>query len=327
MKIKHIILILLCLYSSCQGASKSDYITTATLTAAMSATTQANADSKAAIDVISKTKSGGSAGSAAIASATDTQVVPQNQFLLETQKAVLRSSLPETTMPNVLLNLVQEYLYARLYKFEAELKGHTKRVNTLIQLDDGRLVSGSSDYIIRVWAKNEEQYKCVAKLKGVSSVIYSVIKLKYGKLASCSHGNKILIWDLTESQDQQWIAPLTGHKSVVNSVIQLTDDKLASAGSDNTIRIWDLSKDKGDNPKNDQRCVQVLTSHTHGVYSVIQLKDGRLASGSDDGEIRIWDQTGNIDSSRLDLLSNVVPKEDSLKKTSNDKPADGKKNT
>jgi WD40 repeat protein len=36
-------------------------------------------------------------------------------------------------------------------KLEANLEGHTKRINALALLPDGRLASGSDDHTIRLW--------------------------------------------------------------------------------------------------------------------------------------------------------------------------------
>ena len=75
---------------------------------------------------------------------------------------------------------------------EFSLSGHSECVLSLIQLRDGRLVSGSSDKTIKVWRLTTKKEEFT--LKGHNDIVNSLVELKDGKLASSSLDRTIKIW-------------------------------------------------------------------------------------------------------------------------------------
>ena len=64
---------------------------------------------------------------------------------------------------------------------------------SIIQLNDGKIVSGSADKTIKLWDLNT--YQCIQTLKGHEHFVYSIIQLNDGKIASGSTDKTIKLWD------------------------------------------------------------------------------------------------------------------------------------
>ncbi|MCQ2973130.1 MAG: WD40 repeat domain-containing protein [archaeon] len=75
-----------------------------------------------------------------------------------------------------------------------EFKGHSKSVNTMIEIDGGRLISGSDDGKIILWDLNEPESKFVFQ-EGHTASICTLIKLDDTKFASASSDSSIKIWE------------------------------------------------------------------------------------------------------------------------------------
>ncbi|WP_263079640.1 F-box/WD repeat-containing protein [Endozoicomonas sp. Mp262] len=149
--------------------------------------------------------------------------------------------------------------------------GHTKQVNSVIQLANGLLVSSAKDYTLRVWDIDKPQGKqCVKKLTGC----FGLVPLSDGWLVSKSENYTLKVWDFDEPEEVRCIKTLSGHNGLVYSVIQLSDGRLVSCSDDRTFKVWDLTRPDG------KECVRTLAEHKDVVYSIIELSDGRLASGS-----------------------------------------------
>ena len=165
------------------------------------------------------------------------------------------------------------------YSNLSTLTGHSDSVNSLFQLNNEKLISGSCDKTIRIW--DLESKKCINILRGHNNHINTITPLFGTNIASGSSDRSIKIWDLTTSQCLRTIS-LPGSEDKVFSVTRLKDETLASGSSDKTVRIWDIKSGE---------CVQKYEGHKDYVYSVIQLADGSISSGSSD--IRIWDLEAN----------------------------------
>jgi WD40 repeat protein len=162
------------------------------------------------------------------------------------------------------------------YRHVGQFDGHTRAVQALAVLPNGKLASGSWDFTICIW--DIATQRCEATLRGHENWVYSLGALRSGKLASGSADKTIRIWNVSS---QQCEIVLQGHEDFVSGLVQLpNNNKLASGSRDKTIRIWDLVS---------QECETVLSGHEQYVNTVAVLPHDKLASGSDDKTIRIWD--------------------------------------
>jgi WD40 repeat protein len=163
-----------------------------------------------------------------------------------------------------------------------KIKGRTSSVTCVVQLADGRVVSGSDDNTLRMW--NTEIRVCEAELAGYNAMWNSVrfvMQLVDGRLMS-AFDSTLLLWDL---ESGACVQTLTGHTNWVSCAVQLVDGRVMSGSFDNTLRIWDLESGA---------CVQTLTGHTKWVSCVMQLADGRVMSGSFDNTLRMWDLESGV---------------------------------
>ena len=134
------------------------------------------------------------------------------------------------------------------------LKGHMGQVKCAMPLLDDRIVSGSSDYQIKIW--DSVSGDCVATFLGHRDAITCL--LRFSSSSSSSSGSS-------------------------------SRSKILSASRDGTLRIWDPSIVSSHSVP---PCLATL-HHASPVLQVIQLADGRVVSGSFDA-LKIWNiETGD----------------------------------
>jgi WD40 repeat protein len=167
---------------------------------------------------------------------------------------------------------------ASKYSCSKVIQGHTNSIFTLLQLLDGRLLSGSGDNTIRLWDINDE-FNLLKTLTGHVNYVNSLIQLKSGKVASGSADHTIRVWDTFN--DFKCIKIIKVHNGPVKSLLQLHEGSIVSGSDDKTIRVYD--------PESGFTCIKILTGHTDKVNCLTQLKNGCIISGSTDSTIRIWD--------------------------------------
>jgi WD40 repeat protein len=83
------------------------------------------------------------------------------------------------------------------------LVGHDDAVNCVIQLTDGRLVSGSRETTLRIW--DTISGNCLMTLQGHTYGVNSVTQLTDGRLVSSGEDNSFRIWNIMSLSQQKWI--------------------------------------------------------------------------------------------------------------------------
>jgi WD40 repeat protein len=140
---------------------------------------------------------------------------------------------------------------------------HKDEVWALVELNNGDLVSGSSDV---------ESGNVKSTLKGHASSVYKLS----GDLVSGSNDKTIKIWNL---KDQTLVRTLTGHSQHIFALKVLKNGDLVSGSYDNTIKVWDIKSGR----------VSKTISLDSAIYALEVLPNGDLVSVSLDGKIRIWE--------------------------------------
>lgn len=206
------------------------------------------------------------------------------------------------------------------YKEIEVLEGHRTWIESVIELSDGRLASGSGDGTVRVWER--ETGECVRLLEGHKGAVSEVIELDdmgVADLLSVGVDKKAIVWNLYFGRKE---LEYDRHKSYINTAIQLSNRKVASGGL-REFRVWNVKFGNYDEYFNIQgevssllewdggelvvgkgngaidfyksdvsskyRRLLSLNEHKGAVKSLIKLSSGRLASGADDGTIKIWE--------------------------------------
>ena len=172
---------------------------------------------------------------------------------------------------------------SRKYNPIQKLIGHRQMINSIIQLHDGRLLTGSSDYKMKFWEEQGGKFIEVMTISELTGDILFLYELKDLRIISTiKTSGAIKIWGKKEDLDNyELLITLSEHKNAVTSVIQFGDEKLITGSKDKTIKIWDTYE-------NSFHCTQTIEDHKEGVYSLCEITGQRFASGSEDKTIRIW---------------------------------------
>ena len=78
------------------------------------------------------------------------------------------------------------------YNIEMNITGHELWVNTVKVLDDGVIISGSTDKTVKLW--NILEGNCIFTLKGNDATINDLIQVKSGEIICCLFNGSIKIW-------------------------------------------------------------------------------------------------------------------------------------
>ena len=158
------------------------------------------------------------------------------------------------------------------------LQGHQNWVCSVAFSPDGtRLVSGSADRTIKLWAAQTGEL--LRTLTGHEHGVWTVAFSPDGRsIASGSADQTVRVWETATGTCQQI---LSGHNNWVWIVAFSPDGRsIASGSADQTVRLWDIQA---------QQCLRVLPGHSNWVWSVAFSPDGQaLASGSEDRTMRLW---------------------------------------
>ncbi|CAG7848184.1 SubName: Full=Related to WD40-repeat protein (Notchless protein) {ECO:0000313/EMBL:CCA75956.1} [Serendipita indica DSM 11827] len=203
-----------------------------------------------------------------------------------------------------------EEVYAGLPR---TLRGHQLAFNAVAISPDGScIVSGSSDWTIRIWDADTGQ-PLGEPLRGHALQLLTVAISPEGpKIVSDSRDMTIRLWDVGTGQQlgetlqghthsifsgsndatiRVWDVdtgrplgtPFLGHKGPVFSVdISPDGSRIVSGSFDTTVRLWDV--------ETRQPVGEPLHGHWDRVMAVTFSSDGsRIASCSSDKTIRLWD--------------------------------------
>ena len=118
------------------------------------------------------------------------------------------------------------------------LTGHTNKIVSLIELESGKLVSGSYDNTIRIWDIKEKSGNEL--IINETERILSLLEFEKNKILSGTGDNSINLWDL--ENPEKMIFSFKGHELWVNALVKCDSNYFASASNDSKIKIWDYYK-------------------------------------------------------------------------------------
>ena len=132
-------------------------------------------------------------------------------------------------------------------------------------MNDGRLVSGSSDSLIIIY--NKSTYQAELIIKDHNGSINCINQLSSGIFASCSSDNTIKLFNIN-GMKYAILQTLNYHSRPVNKIIKLKNKNLVSCSDDSSIIFY--IKDNNEY-KNDYQ-----HSTDGSCYSIIQTKDNEI---------------------------------------------------
>ena len=203
------------------------------------------------------------------------------------------------------------------YYNSQSLSNHDDAISALIELDDGKVVSGSKDKKIIIWEedKKSKQYFVIQEIEK-EKPIKSLMTLNNFQFAYIYQEDNAQIrimganFEMNEklgltSKTFSDVCQLKIHKGKVNCLCLLNNGYIVSGGgddkniTDHDLYIWTFFEE---HYVIDQ-CI--LNAHDSDINCVIQLRNGNIASSSKDRSIKIWKLYNNMDNISLILIENL----------------------
>lgn len=104
---------------------------------------------------------------------------------------------------------------------------HSSTINHISKLNNGDLISSSSDKTIKIFRIIKRENSCIATLLGHSGSVLKAEQISCGRICSCSEDKTLKIWN----EEFQCIATLKAHSSVPNCFIELKISNCILSGS------------------------------------------------------------------------------------------------
>ena len=190
---------------------------------------------------------------------------------------------------------------------------HKGRINCLIKLSNGNVVSGGQDTTIKIWDIDKKQV--ISTLKGHTSIVWEIRELEDNKIISASDDNTSKIWDLKTKKNENLckcsrhvssIAILKNNKAVLASGknIFLYDLKTKQQESFLDISVWSLKElSNGDVAcglgngllyiisVTDELLVKTKfpRGHNKTINCIIELDNHKIVTSSDENDLILWD--------------------------------------
>ena len=122
------------------------------------------------------------------------------------------------------------------------LRGHSKRINTLICNDEGTvLVSAGQDKSIRLWSLTDGNEKKVFHDHGATVNALVFVSPKQDLFASGSDDKSIKIWSITE---ETLVRSIDAKNDEILSLLAFKDgQRFLSGGSEKLLKVWNVNND------------------------------------------------------------------------------------
>lgn len=198
---------------------------------------------------------------------------------------------------------------------------HTTRVNTVATLNNGRILSGGSDGLVRIWDPTQPNAEPIIFTAHIGQVL-AIAELPDGRVASGDNHEELHIWDpnepaprpdftlstssaalgllpdgrLVSTHPQQSLVQIWDpstpdaqpdvveyHEGIVRAIDVLADGRVATGDIDGLVQVWDPQVPNAD--------PTTLLEHEGEVHAVTALDDGRIVTGGADGSVIVWDLT------------------------------------
>lgn len=175
------------------------------------------------------------------------------------------------------------------------LDGHQEAVTCVIQLRDGRILSGSEDTTIRLWAI-EGDYKFQPRMVGLHKVnntksieghtraLWQMLELSDGNVATASWDGTLRIWQVDQSRDWMELCVLEG-RTVCELQAAPYGIAATSYSADNKIWRYDMNTTEENPIPLRTKC---LNGHDEPPWRLVQCQDGRLVSASGEKDLALW---------------------------------------
>jgi len=167
------------------------------------------------------------------------------------------------------------------YGNEAVVLSKDEAVTAAVVLPDGRLVTGNTDGVIKVWDFKENKVFTIGnKNSDEQRWIYDLAVFPDGRIISCANDYVIRIWDLNIKE----VIVLPNHGSITYNLAVLADGRFVSTQNKSTnttsgiIKVWDLDNEN-----------VVRFNNDSGIKDLMILSGLRIVTTDSEGSLKIWD--------------------------------------
>lgn len=116
--------------------------------------------------------------------------------------------------------------------------GHTKEVSFVKMIDDGSVVSGSTDTSVRLGKENNKGQFISKALENGHSEAITALRADSKFVVSGSSDMTVRVWE-TRSEKQKYV--LTSHRAAIKDIaLDSKNMRLITGDQNNIVRIWDL---------------------------------------------------------------------------------------
>jgi WD40 repeat protein len=163
---------------------------------------------------------------------------------------------------------------------ETTLYGHTDTIQSIIQLEDGRICSCSIDSDLKLWNIESGHCEYERSINGISTTHLCNIELEDGRLCSGSGRfsvGRIKVWNIEYEGYEETI----GAKGpACYCIVQLKDGRICCGRHDGIVQIRYATS--GSEKMN-------LVGHSNYIKVIVVIDELRICSSSADNTIRVWD--------------------------------------
>ena len=150
------------------------------------------------------------------------------------------------------------------------LKAHSEYIKSILETPDQKLITGSSDYSIKIWEEDDDTYHNKNTITQLCGRIQCLLLLNDGRMLSSSLGdNNIKVW-IYQNGNYNLSQSLTAHNKTVTSMAQLNDLRLVTSSVDFTIKIWIENS-------NEFIVQYTINNDNKPIIKVIGLSNNRIA--------------------------------------------------
>ena len=179
---------------------------------------------------------------------------------------------------------VQDYLISNVHESQG--------TPCLLELNDGRLVTASQDFKIRVWTEQENEDKTGFEYVNTctnstnAGTVICLLLLDNGDIVTSSKSdNAIKIWAIQRSVNL--IATLSKHTKPVRAMANLTKGTFITGSSDLSMIVWSKLRNR-----DNFDAVQVIQGLPGPVTFLLGIRNQRFVCAVDHGEVHVYGKKG-----------------------------------
>lgn len=151
------------------------------------------------------------------------------------------------------------------YNCEQVLRGHKGNLTHITTLDNGYIMSSSSDTTIKIWEVNKRHHQCIKTITYYKTEVSLSIQLSCNRIASCS-GNYIILFQ--SFYPYSIIESLNFHENYVVSIVEVKNGKYFVSAEGSSLYFWDSLT---------YQCRKVLKDiYCPYKYSLVSTSDNKI---------------------------------------------------